>query len=170
MIYIVWIFSILIISFSSSASSEFYKYIDNNGNIRFTDDYSKVPKSQRTRIEKYDEYKNEKESIDVSTKKKDKSIPKEDLDEVYRRLNKKEQELALEYETLLKEQQALMNEQKSLTTEKIKQLNPKILMLNKKIEDYKTKREALNKEVKQYNAKVAEKNNTTKKGGKKIPK
>ena len=183
--YFLWIFTILIISFSSPATAEFYKYIDNNGSIRFTDDYSTVPRNQRTNTERYDEYENRQEPASASivgkkgyenpqvlSNKSKKELEglnaKDDLDEIQKRLVIKNQEMALEYKTLQKERQALVDKQKSLTLKDMKQLNENISMFNEKIESFRKKREALNKEIEQYNTKVAEENKAAKKGMKKI--
>ena len=36
--------------FSVSAAAEFYKYVDEEGNTRFTDDINQVPEAQRAMI------------------------------------------------------------------------------------------------------------------------
>lgn len=35
------------------ASAEFYRYVDENGNIRFTDDITMVPREQREKLREY---------------------------------------------------------------------------------------------------------------------
>jgi len=42
-------------SFPTVARGEFYRYIDGNGNVRFTDNLANVPPEQRTRVEEYKE-------------------------------------------------------------------------------------------------------------------
>ena len=44
---------LLIILVAAPASAEFYKYVDEQGNIHFTDDYNKVPLDQRKGIRGY---------------------------------------------------------------------------------------------------------------------
>ena len=46
---------IIIVLLSAPASAQFYKYIDEDGNIRFTDDINQVPKQQRTTVKSYEE-------------------------------------------------------------------------------------------------------------------
>jgi hypothetical protein len=41
------------ILFSVNASAEFYKYTDEDGNVRFTDDINQVPEEQRSKIRSY---------------------------------------------------------------------------------------------------------------------
>jgi len=47
----------VMLSFATAASAEFYKYIDKDGMVRYTNDYYQVPEDQRKRMEKYIEYK-----------------------------------------------------------------------------------------------------------------
>ncbi len=169
---------------STPAFSGFYKYIDENGDIRFTDDYSKVPNHKHPRLKEYAEYKNQNPVSDavekISTDQEPKNgiqnnisqkdiedtpsettSTKNTLDEIRKRLDAKKQELDLEYQTLMKERELLENEQKSLTTEDVKQLNQKIILLNEKIENHEKRRNDLNTEIERYNVKVMEKNNAS---------
>jgi len=45
----------------SSASAEYYKYVDENGNILFTDDISSIPKDKRKETKEYYEFKSKGE-------------------------------------------------------------------------------------------------------------
>ena len=46
---------IIIVLLSAPASAQFYKYIDEDGNIRFTDDINQVPENQRATVKSYEE-------------------------------------------------------------------------------------------------------------------
>ena len=50
---------ITFLMFSVSASAEFYKYVDDDGNVRFTDDINQVPEAQRSQIRSYIESENQ---------------------------------------------------------------------------------------------------------------
>ncbi len=48
-----WLISLSLLLFSMSASAEYYRYIDKDGNVHFTDDLTNVPENQRTDIHEY---------------------------------------------------------------------------------------------------------------------
>ena len=50
-------FAIIVISLLTAGSglAEFYRYTDQSGAVRFTDDYSQIPESQRQQVKKYTE-------------------------------------------------------------------------------------------------------------------
>jgi len=50
---IIFLLFLFVIISPISANGEFYKYVDENGNILFTDDISKVPEAQRSITDKY---------------------------------------------------------------------------------------------------------------------
>lgn len=49
-----YIFMVLIMLFPSLAFGEFYKYVDQNGNINITDDIGKIPEAQRPKAQQHD--------------------------------------------------------------------------------------------------------------------
>jgi len=57
--FIKFILCLSIFLFVSSAAAEIYKYLDENGNIHFTDDFTKVPAEQRTTVDVSVEYVND---------------------------------------------------------------------------------------------------------------
>ena len=54
-----------IILFAFPAMSEIYKYVDENGNTHFTDDFSKVPIEQRPTVDTSIEYKNDTDTEQI---------------------------------------------------------------------------------------------------------
>ena len=64
--FIKFILCLSIILFAYPAASEIYKYVDENGDIHFTDDFSKVPVEQRSAINAGLEYENDTEAEQVA--------------------------------------------------------------------------------------------------------
>ena len=170
----------LMLSFAAAASAEFYKYIDKDGRVRFTDNYYQVPEDQRKRMEKYIEYKEksgdqakEREREDLSSKEDpgetEKNKVQMNLDETRNRLESTRQELLLEYEALMKEKEQLETERKNSpkTRKATEEYNKKASALNRSVKEYEDKLAVHNREVESYNAKVNEKSEAAEKEAKK---
>lgn len=157
--------------FAVSASAEFYKYYDKNGNVHFTDDFNKVPPEQRAAVKGYEEIITDKEEeteptvaepqADTNeggqTQKKDKY----DLNNKIKDLDKRKAELADEYERLMKENEAVAKMRKEVKTRAdAKKYNETVRALNKKLKEHDKKRKAFYADVEEYNARVAELNQT----------
>lgn len=151
------------------ARGEFYKYIDGNGNVRFTDNLANVPPEQRTRVEEYEEAVPNQPSLQ---EKKDegkgtgpeptegtaKAGPeagsavdegktegmREDLKEEGLRLQE-------EYDALMEEREQLDKAASTrLTPAAQRGLIDKIKDFNARIQDYEKRREVHNKTVEAY--------------------
>ena len=163
---LIWLMVPLIISLSGPASAEFYKYTDQNGNIRFTDDLSRVPEDQRPDVKSYeDAASTQPPALPAPRKASDqRSAEKQTasntgLESQSLQIREKKDALDREYETLMKEKSRLENEAKKTKSKDEQALfNQKISNLNKEIAQYDQKRKALNAEIEDFNAKVAEKN------------
>jgi len=165
-----WLILLILVLFSIPASAEFYKFIDEEGNVQFTDDLTKVPVNQREGVRKYIESRTDAEDIkdNANIDKKEeqlfdgqeKAIQIEDtnLFKTKKELDAKKKELDAEYVALLKEKEEIDKSiQKLKTNEEIKISNEKVQKFNEKIKKYEEKRKAFNTEVKAYNDKVAKK-------------
>ena len=64
--FIKFILCLSIILIAYPAASEIYKYVDENGDIHFTDDFSKVPVEQRSAINAGIEYENDTDAEQVA--------------------------------------------------------------------------------------------------------
>jgi hypothetical protein len=155
--------------FTVSASAEFYKYYDKNGNVHFTDDFNKVPPEQRAGVKGYEEIlttDEEKKEQTVAEPQPDaneggKAQKKSDYDlnSKIKDLDKRKTELAAEYEKLMKENEAVAKMRKEVKTRAdAKKYNDTVRALNEKLKEHDKKRKAFYADVEEYNAKVAELN------------
>jgi predicted RNase H-like nuclease (RuvC/YqgF family) len=151
--YVNYIAGVLIFFFSlGPVSAEFYRYVDEHGNVLFTDDLSKVPPEQRGTVQSYEAT----ESPPLSTVKQDKEeeMTKSLTDNDMQRQKLLDQQNVLnkEYEDLMAERSRLDAEKdKAITQVEIKAYNKRIIDFNTRIKAYEEKREALNREVKTFN-------------------
>ncbi|MBC8443716.1 MAG: DUF4124 domain-containing protein [Deltaproteobacteria bacterium] len=150
-----WLICLVVILFSMPASGEFYKYVDDSGNVKFTDDLTQVPIDQRPKAKTYIESKGapEEKADDSETVKKeaDQNIRKEmDLRKV--QLDREKAALDKEYETIMKEQKALSEEQKKAKTRvQVIKFNKKTVTFNENAAQYEKKRKDLDERIAKYN-------------------
>ncbi len=145
---VICLFTILVfLSCVMAAQAEFYRYKDENGAIRFTDDLAEVPEDQRPKLRVYDEPADfgiepekpaEKENAEAEDDK-----DKPDRMTVYKQLREEEARLMEELEDLKKEK-ANFGEPGS------ESYNKKVEQLNKKVEEYEKKRAAHNKKADEF--------------------
>jgi len=147
---------------SGTAFAEFYKYTDQNGNVRFTDDLGKVPEDQRPNATSYESSKSsvpgpaskkESETDQVSAgSDANANTTDNSTDE---QIKSKKDALSKEYQSLMEEKAGLDAEWNGAkTTLEKHQINQKRNELNKKITQYEEKRKTLNAEIEAHNASI----------------
>jgi len=162
-----WLICLLLVSLPLSASAEFYRYIDEKGNIHYTDDLSTVPENQQTDIYEYgesqrnayDDQKDEQSALKSQPLFEENQARDQneagDLAETKRRLDRKKQEFEKEYKALMKERDQITKDNKNLKSRaSAKKYNKIILKFNDKIADYETRKKVFDAEVEEYNVRV----------------
>jgi hypothetical protein len=94
-----WIFVSLLLLATDSSFAEFYKYRDENGVVRFTDNILEVPKSQQIKVETYPEIQFLEEAGEAAEV--------ESMDDIEKRLRAQKERLDKEYSELSAERQQL---------------------------------------------------------------
>ena len=168
------IIPLVFLVFTGAASAEFYKYVDDKGNVHFTDDFNQVPADQRKQVREYEEYRQPEpakasqakidpagdpgvdETASSETRDDDESL---DFDNQLKALDQRKAELAGEYEALLKEN-AHLNEMKKTVKNRADadQYNESVRKLNTKLQEHDRKRKEFFTDVENYNAKVSQEN------------
>jgi hypothetical protein len=158
--------------FSVSASAEFYKYTDEDGNIRFTDDINQVPQEQRSRIRSYVESQSvevpEQEATQENPEKSEQQANFPDLsedvaeesspEELKSRIDEIKQEIDQEYAALLKEKEQLAKDKKQVKTRaQIESYNKRIESYNLRGQDFMKKQKERDALIDDYNARIMKK-------------
>jgi chromosome segregation ATPase len=143
------------------ATADFYKYIDENGNIIFTDNLSKIPKNQRDKVEKYHEpppiSRSKVSDVDNAQKSDSNDNPKisatdEKMNAKREELEKRRTQLEQEYEVLMKEKTDLERQKaEAKGRDEIKNYNEHVRLFSDKLNKYNEKRMSLETEVTEYN-------------------
>ena len=161
------------ILFSVNASAEFYKYTDEDGNVRFTDDINQVPEEQRSKIRSYVESQSEEvpeqETTQESPEKSEQqaNVPdsSEDeaaegsLEELKSRIDAIKEEVEQAYAALLKEKEQLSEDKKKVKTrEQVENYNKRIESYNILGQDFIKKQKERDSLIDDYNARIMKKN------------
>jgi hypothetical protein len=174
------VFMILLISLAvtTPASAQFYKYLDKQGNVRFTDDINQVPENQRNHIRSYaaassdaadataSEGGVEKKAVgshaadEASANAAQAASAEEDpLDSTRTRLEAMKKQIDADYQALASEKEALGKEKEVPKTQaQVADYNKRVAAFNQKAGDYEARSNELRKQVEAYNARVIEEN------------
>jgi hypothetical protein len=170
----------VVLGISGGVRGEFYKYIDQDGNVQFTDNLSNVPVDQRAKIEQYEdvtttpaaetgpEAPEAEEAMDQEMASGDDASPEAPMEEagdrpavedqqgeMEQQLREQEKQLRAEYEALMKKREAIEKTSSQRLTPKLrKRLQGDIKDFNDRIKDYEKRREAHNQAVQAYNAQL----------------
>jgi uncharacterized protein YukE len=174
----VWGIMLSLIIIATPAMAEFFRYIDERGNVRYTDDINQVPGEQRNRIRSYIESSSNAESDAPQPAPAGKSAPAAapaerlqaeagqpaddggaNLDQMRTRLEGLKKEVDDELTALQKEQEEIRNIKPATgNREEMIAYDARIKGFNKRVADLNKKSEELTRQVDAYNARVAEAN------------
>ncbi len=165
---------IIFLLFSVNASAEFYKYLDENGDVRYTDDINQVPEEQRASANSYVESESEEalpeaQVTEASTAEQEQQenvaevfeddTGGESLEAAKKRIDALKQKLDEEYKALLEEGKQLAKERKAAVTNEQKlEFNKKVDDYNKRGESYQANQKEYEDQIEAYNARVNEYN------------
>jgi hypothetical protein len=160
--------------FSVSASAEFYKYLDENGNVRFTDDINQVPEEQRPRINSYVESESVDPAPEQEVTQESKENPEqqenvaefaedntgeESFEAARKRIEALKQRLDEEYKALVEEGKQLAKAREAaVTNEQRLEFNKKVDDYNKRGQSYQATQKEYEAQIEAYNARVNEHN------------
>jgi len=173
-----WTIVIIFLLLAGPVTAQFYRYIDKNGDLRFTDDLSKVPAEQRSNIRKYNEPEtgsapSSKEAVRAIEKSLATSAEPSanhmqgaaataadgtvSIEELRARIEKMKWQLEAEYLTLAKEKDTLAKGKDSKRTrEELVGYNKSVDAFNQRAENYDKMSSQLRKLADEYNAYVLE--------------
>lgn len=158
------IFSILlVVLFATHGNAEIYKYIDENGQKRWTDDLSQVPAEQRDSAERLETGETFETPADPNAgdaaapepvEKMEQAIS--DTDEPSREaLEKEKSDLDAMYKELLQERQGIEKAKAETKGAPAKEaLRKRITAYNEKAEAYEKRLKAFNANVTEYNQRI----------------
>lgn len=131
----IWVIIFMIaLIWSAGVSAKIYKYVDKNGMVTFTNDFSTIPADKMSEVLQYDEIQQD-DSIPPAKLPSSVSSPLHSENKTYQKeALEKKKALEKEYSTLLKEKKALDNNKSFQTRRKKRkyQNRPYIVELVKK--------------------------------------
>jgi vacuolar-type H+-ATPase subunit I/STV1 len=159
---------------AGSAWGEIYKYIDQNGQPRWTDDLSQVPKAQRASAQHFEGVKKQppdakgQPSASPAGKAQNQAVDKAHQAVAPSRdaLEKEKADLDSQYQQLLQERKALEQlKAKAQSPADRSALKKRISAYNDKTDHYENQLNAFNKKIQTYNQKIMGKQPSAKGNG-----
>lgn len=173
----IWGFLLIVLGCCTGAHAEFYRYVDKDGRVQYTDNLANVPADQRKQVEAYEGVFEEPRSDQFDGLQ---AHPRGDEDQddpgaagaqegeqetptgegpagpTVKELRDEASALKEQYEKLSKEQEALSaRAKKRLPRDERIALDKRIADFNARLKDYRRRLEAHNKAVRAHNARVA---------------
>ncbi len=143
----------------SQAGAENYRYVDQHGNMIYTDDMNQIPQDYRSKAEVITstDFLSPFGTDTDGTKPKNPALPDppgKDLENERRRLAATKARLEAEFRALVKENTGLKEEQKAaVTPEQVRAINKKAVDFNTRFRAYQEKKAAYEAQIKSFNKK-----------------
>jgi hypothetical protein len=144
---------LLVMAAASPAAAEFYRYVDEHGNVLYTDDLSKVPLDQRQQVTEYEESRSAPAPPAplADEPKQPATGQAAEAEQERQRLEEQSKNLNREYDELMSERTKLNDMKKeAITPAQIKDYNRQIVEFNARIKSYEEKRDAHASEVQSF--------------------
>jgi chromosome segregation ATPase len=147
---------------ATPAGAEIYKYVDENGQKRWTDDLSQVPKEQRPTVERFEGVTDtpattitEGLPAEAQETEPDGDASDEPSPPDRAALEQEKADLDTQFQQLMKERTEIeASKTQTLSSQDREALNNRIAAYNKKTEQYEAKLDRFNREVERYNQQI----------------
>lgn len=151
--------SALVLLSTEFVFAEYYRYIDENGVVSFTDDFSQVPKNQWEDIKTVYEFKTDAGPSEIKTTTlsttKTAPAPQQSLAEQRQDLQKQKQQLDSEYDILSFERDELVRQgRQEMTQEELDAYNQRALDLNERLRTYEEAKKAYAEKIEAFNSRL----------------
>ncbi|RJQ85687.1 MAG: DUF4124 domain-containing protein [Desulfobacteraceae bacterium] len=151
--------AIIMLTGFTPAAAEFYRYVDQHGNILYTDDLNNVPADRRGTVQSYEEAPNavSPEQNPPESKPDSAGNTMEAMENERKQLEQQEKDLNKEYDELVKRRGELDQEkEKAVTADHIKSYNQQITDFNARVRAYEEKRGIHTSKVNTFNNRLKE--------------
>ena len=149
---------LILLALPALASAEIYKYRDQNGVLRFTDNLEEVPVAQRENIDRYQEIRTEPDVTQQASDNVSGQAAVQDVQAVEKELLDEKAALDIEYSQLTEMRSGLEAAPQPNTAEEIAAHENKIKDYNARLQIYQGKQKAFREKVQTYQEAVTESN------------
>ena len=149
---------LILLALPALASAEIYKYRDQNGVLRFTDNLAEVPVAQRENIDQYQEIRTAPDVAEQASDNVSGQAAVQDVQAVEKELLDEKAVLDIEYSQLTEMRNGLEAAPQPNTAEEIAAHENKIKDYNARLKIYEGKQKAFREKVETYQEAVTESN------------
>ena len=149
---------LILLVFPALASAEIYKYRDQNGMLRFTDNLAEVPVEQRENMDQYQEIKTAPDVAEQAPDNTSEQAAVHDAQALEKELTDEKEVLDNEYSQLMETRKGLEEAPKSSTPEETAVYEKKIQDYNIQLKIYEAKVNVFREKVEAYQDAATESN------------